>query len=413
MGYLDSLDIANRSCDHLEQTHIEAVDEDSRKNTLLANAYDKLRPAELRRNIWSFSKRKVMLRAITATTMLLAPQAWAVGVTYPVGAVVADANGDLWASTLTENLGQEPGVSAAWDQYFGPMTVDVYDTTVSYAAGELVYVAGTNPGSFVIYRSLENDNDEAPQTAEAWAAATTYGLGDVVSYSGSQWRSRIALNLAVTPADGPSAYNSLVTYAAAQTVMGSDGYIYSSIAGSNLGNDPVLDAAVHWTNTTVPVGWDRTPTIWPSSTSWVPLFANMTNITFVYPISTGPTVSTSTANVFRKPAGWLRKATLDPKGSKEYDLTEIMGNYIIGADSPLLLEFVADIKYVPDMDPMFCEGLASRMALETCKAITQSLTKYQSIGQAYHTFMTEARMVNAIEDGFEEAPEDYWITVRI
>src|SRR5688500_1129701 len=153
MGFLDSLDIANRSCDHLEQTHIEAVDEDSRKNTLLANAYDKLRPAELRRNVWTFAKRKVALRPVDSTTTPLVPEEWDEGVTYPVGAVVKDTNGALWTSTLAGNAGNEPGSTTVWDQYFGPMTVHEWDDDLEYYAGELVYAAGANPGSYVIFRS--------------------------------------------------------------------------------------------------------------------------------------------------------------------------------------------------------------------------------------------------------------------
>lgn len=413
MPFLDSLDLANRSCDHLGQSHIDAVDEDSKKNTLLANAYDKLRPAELRRNLWAFSKRKAMLRPIGATTRLLAPRAWDEDVTYQPGAVVKDDNGVLWTSGIAANLGNEPGTTSAWDQYFGPMTVEEYDADTSYYAGELVYSIGSRTGSFVVYRSLVSGNEDDPETTDAYDATVTYDLGDVVSYSGSQWRSKIAVNLGTTPAEPAAAYNAAVTYAISQTCTGSDGYKYSSVGNGNTGNDPVLDGGVNWTNTGVAAAWTAVPVLWSSASSWVPVFAGLENISIVYPLGTGPSAQASTANLFRKPAGWLRKAVVDPKGVKGYDQTETMGNYIIGGDSPMLVEFGADILTVTDMDPMFCEGLAARMALETCEAITQSLSKFQRIGNSYQTFMTEARIVNAITDDYEEAPQDDWLSVRI
>ncbi len=412
MPFLDSLDLANRALDHLGQPHILAVDEDSRANELLANAYDKLRQPELRRNLWKFAKRTVYLRAIDTNTLLLAPQAWLSTTTYPPGAIVKDDNGLLWTSILAGNLGNEPGLSTVWERYFGPMTADLWDSTVSYFAGELVYVAGANPGSYVVYMSRISNNTDEPDTATAWVVTTQYGLGDVVSYGGSQWRSLIAFNIGVTPADPASDFDILTTYSAAQTVTGSDGYIYSSIGNGNVGNDPVTTTGF-WTNTTVPSAWKKTPTIWPSAGSWVPQFAGLTNITVLYPIGAGPLSQGRTKNFFRLPSGFLREATVDPKGRKGFNDWDYNGDYIVSADIAIIYAFVADVTEVDKFDPMFCEGLACRMALESGEAITQSTTKFQQIGQSYNTFMSEARQIDAIERSYEEPPEDDYLTVRI
>ena len=66
-----------------------------------------------------------------------------------------------------------------------------------------------------------------------------------------------------------------------------------------------------------------------------------------------------------------------------------------------------------EMDPMFCEGLGARIALEIAEDLTQSDAKLQAIGAMYKEFMTEARVVNGIETGATEPPLDDWIACRI
>ena len=413
MPFLDSLDIANRALDHLGQPHIETIGEDSKTYELLSNAYDKLRQPELRRNSWKFAKRTIYLRAIDTTTMLLAPQYWNANSTYQPGSIVMDQNELLWSSTLAGNKGNDPATTTVWERYFGSMTADLWDSTVTYFAGELVYVPATNPGSFVVYLSRISNNADTPNTATAWSATTQYGLGDVVSYSGSQWRSLIPYNLNVTPATVPLAFSTSTTYSTSQTVTGSDGYSYSSVGNGNIGNDPVLDGGVHWTNTTVPSAWTNLPTLWPSAGSWVPIFAGLTNILIPYPLGSGPFSQGRTKNFFRLPSGYLRTATNDPKGRRTIRDWDYQGDYLVSADQSVLLAFTADITDVTDMDPMFCEGLACRLALEVSEPILQSTAKFQQLGQSYQTFMSEAREIDAIEREYEEPPEDDYLTVRV
>lgn len=78
----------------------------------------------------------------------------------------------------------------------------------------------------------------------------------------------------------------------------------------------------------------------------------------------------------------------------------------------MFLRFIADIADVFLMDPMFCEGLACRIGFEVAEPLAQADNKKQQAGKQYTEFMTEARTVNAIETGSEEAAMDDWLSSR-
>lgn len=425
MPFLDQLDIQNRALDHLGATHIANLNEDSVNNATTFSIYDKVRRAELRRNSWRFSIRKCVLRPIDTTTYVLAPAIWNAGVQYLPGAIVSDANGLLWLSNDANNINNTPGASGVWDSYFGQMTVDVFDTTgqTVYLSGDLVYIANTN-GSFNIYMSTVNANTETPNVSDAWNATTTYQQDEVVSFSGSQWRSLIALNTNHSPANGPANWNALQTYAATNTVTGSDGFIYSSVGNGNLGNNPVSDSGTNWTNTGNPTAWTSVPVLPVSSSLWVPIYGGLKSLNIVYPLNTGPVSQNFTRNVFRLPAGYLRRVVDDPKAGinpflgapsgRIRDDFEFEGNFILSEQAtPIVLRFVADIQTVTKMDDMFCEGLAARIAMDSCETITNSNAKQQTCINKYKQFMGEARIVNAVEIGPVEPPEDDYVTCRI
>jgi hypothetical protein len=426
MPFLDSLDIANRACQHLGATRIASPTEDSVNNAEIAFAYDKLRRAELRRNAWRFSIKKAVLRPIDTTTFLLSPAQWNAGIQYLPGSVVADSNGQLWVSNMADNLGNDPNLTDVWDSYYGSMTVDAYDTTGStaYYAGDLVYIQ--NADSFYnIYMSLQNANVEVPNTADVWSATNTYQEDETVSYNGMQWRSLIALNTNNTPVQGPSNWVATQSYAQAAQVTGTDGFIYNSVAGSNLGNNPVTDNGTYWINTDVPNAWTNVPVIPASSSLWVPLYASLVSFNFVYPIGYGPASQQTTRNIFRLPAGYLRPAPQDPKaglysflGAPAYNTQEdweYEGNFLLSRNSttPIIFRFVADVTNVSEMDDLFCECFAARIAVETCEPITNSNVKQQTCNNAYKFFRGEAITVNGIEVGPVEPPEDDYIVCRL
>lgn len=425
MAFLDSLDIAKRVCQHVGVRQIQTVDEDSKANEEITLAYDKLRRSELRRNVWRYAIRRVILRPIVmGETMIVQPADYSATTNYMPGSIVTDENEQMWVSIVPDNLGNTPGTSVAWDEYFGPLTVSLYDSTAAYFTGELVYKAGTYAGSFVVYMSLEDNNDEVPTTVTAYSATTTYSLGDRVTYGGLQYRSIIPFNLGVTPADAPAAFDIAVNYDINNQVTGSDGFIYTSLGASNLGHDPITDAGVHWSTAHVAAAWASTPLMLPTSQSWLPIIGDMTPVRFFYPIGIGPSTGAGSRSIYRLPAGFLREAPQDPKAGSTsflggpsalaYKDWDFEGDFIVSRSSDIImLRFVADVTDVSKMDDMFCEGLAATIALAVCEPLTQSTAKLQNIGAAYKTFMGEARMVNGIETGPTEPPEDDYISCRL
>lgn len=423
MPFLDSLDIANAALQLCGVDQIATPTEDSKANKETAFAYDKLRQPELRLNVWRFSIRKAVLRAVDETTMILVPTAYASTTTYLPGSVVSDSNGQVWTSMEPDNINNAPGDTDVWDMYFGPMSVTLWDEDTTYFSGELVYKLGAIAGSYSVYKSLQNDNDDEPDTATAWDATVTYTRNQTVSNGGFQWRSLIEANLNVTPAVVPLAFDIAATYAASDTVTASDNFIYSSVAGSNVGNDPTTDGGVHWTNTNVAAGWAKTPILAVSSIKWLVLNATIKSLLFAYPIGTGPSSQNTTLNVFRLPAGFLKVAQQDPKAGSTaalgapsgriYEDWNLEGNYLISSNTdPILLRFAADITKVQDMDPLFCKGLSCAIAAQICAPLTQSGTKLQTIASEYKLFMGQARQTNAIELGPDEPAQDSYITAR-
>lgn len=424
MGFIDSLDIANKAAQHLGVDPILDVSEDSERNKELSNAYDKDRRTELRRNVWRFAIRKAVLRPLDDNTLLFVPATYDATKTYLVGDIVQDTNDVHWMSQSAANVNNSPGGNNEdWDVYFGPITADEWDDSTTYFAGELVYVVtGTTPNGYQVYMSLVNSNEDTPGTATAYSATVQYKQDDVVLSGGYQWRSLLPVNIGNTPAVGPTAYSATTAYTVGQQVTGSDNYIYTAV-GSTTGSDPTTDAGVHWTNTTTLNAWSRSPTLLTSSVKWRPIIGTLANVIPVYPIGAGPSSQSGTRNVFRLPAGYLRPAPQNPKGQRNpvlggptgqgYDDWEYEGNFIVSSQGgPIVFRFVADHTIVRTMDDMFCEGLACRNATSTCVRLTQSSTKLADIASKYKVFMGEARMMNAIETGAEDPPEDEYITVR-
>lgn len=426
MTFEASIDIANRALDHLGASHIANINEESINNDKITFIYDKVRRAELRRNTWRFSIRRVIMRPIDVTTYLLAPQQWNPGIQYLPGSIVSDGNGQLWISNAANNINNDPNVTREiWEGYFGQLTVDAFDTTGTtvYFSGDLVYVAGAN-STFVIYMSLQNNNTETPNVADTWNATTTYQQDETVAFGGHQWRSQIPLNLNNSPATGPGLWLPAWTYTTGNQVTGKDGFIYTSVGSGNVNNDPVLDGGANWTNTNVPNAWTASPLIPVSSSTWVSIYAGLNSLNIVYPLNTGPLSQAFSRNIFRLPAGYLRQVVNDPKAGvnpflgaaigRQQNDWEFEGNYVLTQQStPIMLRFVADLQRVSDMDDMFCEGFAARIGMEGCESITGSTAKYTKCENEYKRVMGEARIVNAVEIGPIQPPLDDYLTCRI
>ena len=373
MSFALPIDIMNRACQHLGVSRLVSLSDDTMQSSELQFAYDKIRRAELRRNVWRFATRQACIRPLTQTTVYVTPAAWSGSYKYFPGHISADTNGIVWQSQQGENLNNAIGASQWWDIYFGPLTADVWDSSTSYFAGEMVYIF--NSTTINVYLSIINGNTDTPTTGTAWSATTQYQIDDDVIYNGTLYRSSVS---------------------------------------ENLGNQPDISSGVWYTD-----GINAT-----TSVNWIQLNSATTTAAInVWPIGTGPLANTSTNNVYRLPANFLREAPLNPKAGSTsflgaswnlpYDDWTFEGNFLITSDSsPIIFRFVADVQYVPNFDDMFCEGLGARLAEETCERITQSTTKLANILKNYDKFMLDARLVNGIETGPTEPQEDDWITCR-
>lgn len=422
-GFLDSLDVANAALFHVGAGKILSIDEDSERNEACSFWYDKMRRAELRRNVWRFSTRRAVLRPIDTTTRFLVPNEYSDEITYAIGAVVRDDNGVLWQSVVPDNLDNEPHTTTAWEQYFGPLTISLYDEDAEYSSGELVYKAGDKDGSYVIFMSLQDQNDDDPSTGTAWSATETYHADEVVTHGGFVWRSLIEFNINNTPAVAPNDWDEDASYSIGNTVTASDGYIYTAVTGSNQGNDPVEDDGTNWSGGTVPRAWSKTPENPEAARTWLPIYGAGTSIHIRYPIGTGPVSQAGNRNVYRLPSGFLRVAPQNAKAGINPALGAPAGvahsdweyedQYLIThGTGPILFRFVADMTDVAKFDDMFCNGLACRIGLAVCERLTQSTAKHGKIASEYKYFMDEARKVNAVEMGPEEPPDDEFITCR-
>jgi len=202
--------------------------ENSKVARILGFLFGKKRQFELRQNVWTFAARITALRAIDTNTMTLVPTLWSGSATYFVGSIVNDGNGTNWVSKVPNNLNnQPPSLSSssggtAWEPYFGPLTVSLYDPTVGYFAGELVYTAAGD-GTYNVYMSLISGNMVDPSLPNLWSATTTYYQNQVVQTF--------------------PAWASGTTYAAGATVSYTDGNTYCSLVGSNHNNIPPSSGA--------------------------------------------------------------------------------------------------------------------------------------------------------------------------
>src|SRR5260370_28505384 len=154
--------------------------------------YDKLRRAELRRNLWVFATRTGAIRALDTTSRLLNFPAYAAGTTYPAGYVVTYGN-LTWISLIDANLGNTPGTAATsgqlpWDNYYGTPVANAWNDSIqntattnniSYHVGEIAYYLTTGN----IYVSVVDGNQNDPTVVDTWSATTMYSTGAVVSFT--------------------------------------------------------------------------------------------------------------------------------------------------------------------------------------------------------------------------------------
>lgn len=221
MTFQNPVDICNRGMQHTGARRISATlgfAEDSVQAGECSFVYDKLRQAELRRNVWRFATKLCPLRPFTQTTMQINPPLWASTTTYFIGSIVTDAQGTVWQSQIADNLANSPGAQgSAWEEYFGPLACDQWNASAEYYAGDVVYVA-PGDGTYLVYASQMQNNGIAPTLPAVWLATNTY------------WKDQVVV---VYPAWAIG-----TTYAKGNAVIDSNGALWVSIQSGNVGHTP-------------------------------------------------------------------------------------------------------------------------------------------------------------------------------
>lgn len=399
-------DIANRALQHCGLSRISTFKDPTDSAHEMLFTYDKVRRAEFRRNVWRFATRRVILRPQSRTTMAVATAAWSASEIYVLGSLV-NYGGVLYYSLVNDNLGVTPGTtSGQWATYFGPLVAHSWDANAGTAwyAGELVYTP--EDGSYGVYMSLVNGNLTDPKDYPAWVATTIYNAGDTVGDGSTQ--------LLFQPGDAPVFNGNLP--------MNFVGSSYVSLADLNVSNQPDLSPA-SWAPLPIPNQPDGR-----IGQSWVKVGITLASIQIIYPLTAGPLEQTSNRNAFLLPNGYLRRTVSDPKSGQNsvlgtpsggnYEDWVFEGNFITSSTfSPIMLRFVADIAEVPQMDDMFCEALAARMAKEAGPVLladkADKAARMAATMQAYRALMSEAKTVNAVEIGSIQPAVDDYLACRL
>jgi hypothetical protein len=82
------------------------------------------------------------------------------------------------------------------------------------------------------------------------------------------------------------------------------------------------------------------------------------------------------------------------------------------AGTVLALAYIADVEDTTLFDPLFCEALAARMAVEMVERLTQSNQKAADMQNKYKFAIAQAASANAFEQLAQDPPEDDWIAAR-
>lgn len=126
---------------------------------------------------------------------------------------------------------------------------------------------------------------------------------------------------------------------------------------------------------------------------------------------------------FQLPADFLRIVQVN-----DYFVSPSASDYITGDESayaieqdriltnfpaPLKIKYVQDVTNAGIFDPLFCEAMASKLALEACEDLTQSNSKKASAADDYKQALRAAVAVNAIEQPPSPLADDSWMTARL
>jgi hypothetical protein len=432
-AYKTREDIANRALQHCRmQRIVSLIPPDSSANAQeTAFVYDKAREAELRNNVWRFAIRRCILRAVDYSTLLWTPPTYSASTTYSLGSVVVDSNGDWWQSKVASNTGNTPAVGASWAHYYGPDTCESFVALASSdgppAAPTLSTTAGGSLGARTEYVKVTyvGADGETVASAESSQAVTASHLLKVTSPVASTGMT--GYNVYASDSTGTETLQN-----ASPTTIGTDwteptsGLIFG--AGIPPSTTPTYYAGeLTSLNTVVYLSLVSNNTDTPPTTNWLAVNGTTARLQVLYPVGTGPRRELTTANYFRLPHGFLRRAPEEPKaginpflGAPRGPIADdwlLENDYLVSVDTgPIMLRYVGDVVDVPDMDAMFCEMLAARIAEEVAPILVSEAkllpTILGNVQRHYRDERWKAVTVNGIETGSEDPPEDDYVTCR-
>lgn len=449
------LDVCKRACQHLGVRQITTMADNSVEGVEVVFAYDKLRRAHLRRNVWTFATKRVILRPLTGTTRIVVPPVWSPTTVFYSGQLCQYTDpltGQLqyWQSNIPNNLNNPPianGIpSVAWVAYFGPLSVDGWQSSTTptnpissgYGNGELAYIA-PGDGSVYVYASKAAGNTDDPWQVDIWASSQLYTPGQLVSVTvgTTVYESTVDFNYGNDPSIvlQTAPWSSTVNYVTGQYVTGSDNRVYLALQNSHA-QDPTLDFSfVYWTPSIVASDgttqqmyggtWKLANPAQPRATSqsWFYVANGAAPLFLPYPVSAGPLEQTNTLNAFLLPNGYLRDAPLTPKdnevpylgapiGNAANDYVYESGFIISSSQRPITIRFVCDVTAVSAMDDLFCEMLSASIALNVWERVTNKTGSLATVNGVFQQAQDAAARANAIEQGPTEFPLDQFLSVR-
>lgn len=332
-----------------------------------------------------------------AGEVVLVPETWLVGSTYPNAAIV-NYQGVFYVSLAAGNIGQTPSTTVGqwWVVWVPPETTTVptvgtpapapngtYNSGTTYAVGNIVQYTSLVTGNVQYYISLVNSNtnhqpDTSPTQWSLWGSATSLGLNSPL---------------------GPFIW----------TAFNGGVQIFLSLINNNASINPSVNP-------------NQMPFV--GSPNWALVGGTIQQLTVLWPVGTGYLSETVTANLFRLPYGWLRPNDFEqhqlnkhpwlgalygayPKDFVYYD--EYFTSYGCG---PWDVEFVADIADVTRMHPQFCHCVAINMAQVMDEPLTQGKNG-GALVQKYNKRVGDAIRVDAILQGTPDETLEEFVRVRL
>lgn len=163
--FSSEVDVANVALQHIGEPRITSLADGSKAANETAFRIGKVKQAELRRAVYNFATRRMVLRP--SATGPFSVSAWVVGTPYAAGDIVTSGS-QYWIATAA-STGVQPGntlsgVNPPWILYFGPLRYSAFSTTVQYFPGDIV------SSSAVLYVAVAASLNQTPPNTTYWHA---------------------------------------------------------------------------------------------------------------------------------------------------------------------------------------------------------------------------------------------------